>query len=99
MLGVGTQLKLNLHLTLPNGLKMSDVDFIITFYTYNNKRVVKSKNECVRRDDDNYVVIVDTTELRSGEIKYELCVTLPDNDTIDKVRKIIKKGKTCISVV
>lgn len=74
----GSQIKLNIHLQLPGGLTMDDVDFTCRFFVKPSRFVSLSKPEMKRIDANNYVALVDTAKTGAGTLWCEVAVTLPD---------------------
>jgi hypothetical protein len=72
---------------------MDDVDFTCTFYIYTDKAKSFTKSNMTRVSDNNYTVVVDTSDMGAGSIKYIINVILPDG------RREIIKGTTSESIV
>lgn len=95
----GTQLKLNIHIDPLGDLHMEDYDFECKFYIFPKRFITITKQEMVKIDADNYVVIVDTTDLGIGLLHMSLIAHLPDQDFSDITRKEIACVDTGITVV
>ena len=78
----GTGIKFNLSLGLPSGLTMDDADFSCTFYVYTNRRKEYDKSLFSRVDKDSYMVVLDTSDMGTGEIMCQIEVQLPERKEI-----------------
>lgn len=87
----GTQKKINIHIESINDLTMDDYDFTIKVYTRLPEYIIVTKDEMMRIDSENYVALIDTSTLYSGELKVEITVNIPDADFPDGYRKEISK--------
>lgn len=87
----GTQKKINIHIESINDLTMDDYDFTIKVYTRPPECIIVTKDEMMRIDPENYVALIDTSTLHSGELKVEITVNIPDADFPDGYRKEISK--------
>lgn len=97
---LGTELKLNVNAELGNNLHLADVDFVAVFYTAMGigKSITIAKSAMIKVDDDNYIAIVDTTKVGSGEYWMKLSAELPDADFEDGYRTEVVKVSTGIKV-
>ena len=79
---IGSDAKIEFTADLPDGLKMSDIEFsgnVINAETDGN--VAFTKADCAMVDDgDSYVVMVDTEETGIGMLMLRLVVQIPDTD-------------------
>jgi hypothetical protein len=89
----GTVMKFAVSLSLPGSWTMDDVDFSASFFVYTSDSLAFGKDEMIRVDENTYTVEVDTGELSSGVICYQVKVVLPDG------RVEIAGGKTMELVV
>ena len=85
----GSHLKLKVHIDPLNELHMQDYDFECKFYIYPKRFITINKSNMVKVDPDNYVVIVDTTDLGIGKLHMQLTAYLPDEDFPTTTRKEI----------
>lgn len=83
---LGTELKLNVNADLGNGLHLSDVDFTARFYSSFGKSITIDKKDMKKQDDDNYIAVVDTKKVGTGEYWMKLTVQIPDEDCEDGFR-------------
>ena len=95
---LGTELKLNVNAELGNNLHLADVDFTATFYTQMRRSEVFAKEDMVKVDDDNYIAVIDTTNLGTGEYMMKLTAEIPDADCEDGFRTEVVKVSTHIYV-
>lgn len=79
---IGSDAKIEFTADLPDGLKMSDIDFsgdVINAETAG--KVAFTKADCAMVDDgESYVVMVDTEETGIGMLMLRLVVKIPDTD-------------------
>lgn len=79
---IGSDAKIEFTADLPDGLKMSDIEFsgnVINAET--DGKVAFTKADCAMVDDgDSYVVMVDTEETGIGMLMLRLVVQIPDTD-------------------
>lgn len=95
---LGTELKLNITAELGNGLHLSDVDFTATFYSSLRRSEVFAKEDMVKVDDDNYIAVIDTAKLGTGEYMMKLVAEIPDADCEDGFRTEVVKVPTLVFV-
>lgn len=96
---LGTELKINVHVDPIDGVHMSEYDFECAFFVYTNKRVVITKKEMKRVDNDNYIAIIDKVkgmQLGRGTINMEITAHIPDADFSDGLRT--EKDIVCTGV-
>ena len=99
MSALGTELKINVHVDPIDGLHMSDYDFECAFFVYTNKKVVITKKEMKKVDDDNYIALIDKVkglQLGRGTINMEITAHIPDGDFDDGLRT--EKTTICTGV-
>lgn len=99
MSALGTEFKINVHVEPIGGFHMSSYDFECVFYVYSNKRVIITKSEMKKVDDDNYLAIIDTAkalQIGRGKVNMEFTAHIPDNDFNDGLRT--EKAITCTGV-
>lgn len=95
----GTQLKLNIHIDPLGTLHMDDYDFECKFFVFQKKSITITKEEMVKVDDDNYLVIVDTTTLGIGNLHITITANVPDDDFEGRLRKEVICVPTNINIV
>lgn len=97
---LGTELKLNITANLGEHLHLCDVNFTTVFYSKpeTGRQVVINKDELVEIDDDNYVAIVDTDKIGTGEYWMKLFVYIPDEDCPDGYRTEVVNVPTGVKV-
>lgn len=84
--GIGTELKINVHIEPMGDLHMSDYNFTVRFYTRALKPVVVNKEDMIEIDRDNYIALVDTKTMTAGAIQMVIQAELPDADFEDDLR-------------
>lgn len=95
----GTQLKLNIHIDPLGTLHMDDYNFECKFFVFQKKSITITKEEMVKVDDDNYLVIVDTTTLGIGNLHITITANVPDDDFEGRLRKEVICVPTNINIV
>lgn len=83
---IGTQLKLNINIEAINGVHMKDLDFSCKFYVDIEKAITINKDQMLYKDDDNYLAILDTTNVGIGRIRARITAQIPDTDFKNKLR-------------
>ena len=78
----GTGIKFNLSLNLPSGLTMDDVGFSCAFFIYTNRRKEYTKSDFTRVDANNYIVVLDTSDMGEGQIMCQIEVQLSERKEI-----------------
>lgn len=96
---LGTELKLNVNADLGNGLHLSDVDFTARFYSSLGKSVTIDKKDMKKLDDDNYIAVVDSKKVGTGEYWMKLTVQLPDMDCEDGYRSEVVTIPTGVKLI
>jgi hypothetical protein len=84
--GIGTELKINVHIDPMGDLHMSDYNFTARFYTRALKPVVVNKEDMIEVDSDNYIALVDTKTMTAGVIMMVVTCDIPDSDFADGLR-------------
>lgn len=77
---------------------MDDYDFSLEVYCSQKRVVTISKKDLIRMDSENYVALIDTSELGAGDIKCKVIAYIPDWDFPDKTRTEISVYETDIQV-
>lgn len=91
IIGLGTEVKINVYIepitsirTEENPektkLSMVDYDFNVRFFTRPNKSVTIGKTDMIMVDDDNYIAVVDTSDLGAGVLQMVVTAYIPDGD-------------------
>lgn len=83
----GTQKKLKLRIDPIGGHTLSSYDFTVEYFTSAMRVVKLTKEECLKRDDNTYIIRVDTALTGTGELKVNVVLFIPDSDFIEGVRK------------
>lgn len=84
---IGTMFKVNLNMTPIDGHTLASVDWeakVFTESTY--KSVTIRKSEARKIDDDNYIILIDSSILGAGKYYITLTAYLPDGDYANGVR-------------
>lgn len=96
---LGTELKLNVNADLGNGLHLSDVDFSTRVYSSFGKSITFDKKDMKKLDDDNYIAVVDTKKVGTGEYWMKLTAQIPDEDCEDGYRTEVVTVPTGVKLI
>ena len=97
---LGSELKLNINIEPIDNISMDDYDFTVDVYCSSQETITITKNEAIRIDENNYIVLVDTTKLGTGTIKCKINAYIPDEDfPIDFKRTEVVCINTNIKIV
>lgn len=72
----GSELKLNINIKPISDYTMDDYDFEVNVCN----KVIITKEEAIRVDEDNYVICLDTKKLGLGAIRCTVTAYIPDED-------------------
>lgn len=75
---IGTELKYRVDITA-EGFSMNDDDFTITLIC-GQKKVEYQKGDLVQDDDENWYILIDTTQFKDGTLKMIVKAQVPDED-------------------
>ena len=101
MVFLGTELKLNIHIDSIDGQHMSDYDFKVEVFANTKKTITIEKSDntkCKKVDNDNYLILLDTTEVGCGELICKITAYIPDNQFEDNLRTEVDVIKTGIII-
>lgn len=77
---VGTGVKLNIHFEPFGEYHMADLDFSCLFFVSSKEKgIVIDKAEMEAVDNDNYVAMLDTTNMGVGAIRVLITALVPDD--------------------
>ena len=96
---LGSELKININIEPMSDLHMKDYDFICQFYVNQNRSLKISKYAMKQIDDDNYVAMIDTSQIGVGELKVKVTAYIPDTDFDDQLRTEISTINTGIQII
>lgn len=95
----GTELKFNINIKPLGTLTMDDYDFECAAYCVSAKKLIIPKSHCIRLDNSNYIITVDTEYTGMGELKVQLTAKIPDADFHDGLRTEVLQLETGITVI
>lgn len=99
---LGDETKIEFTTELPDGLKLSDVEFTgkIMNADAKDKVIDFTKGDCIMVDDgESYVVLVDTEDLGVGSLLMKLTVQIPDTDFPKGYRRSVVNINPQINIV
>jgi hypothetical protein len=96
---LGTELKLNVNIEPIGEFTMDDYDWSVEVYCSTKKMVVAKKEDAIRIDSDNYVILVDSTEIGAGDVKCKVVAFIPDFDFADTLRTEVMIIDTGINII
>lgn len=99
IIGIGTEIKLNINIPSIAGLTMDDYDFIVDVYCSKRHGLTIAKSEAIREDANNYIIIVDTALIGKGTIKCRVEAYIPDGDFEDNIRTEVAFVETGITII
>ena len=94
----GTELKINVHVEPIGGIHLSQCEFTCAFFVYTNRALEVTKAEMIKVDDDNYIALVDSDKVGTGQVKMKIEVQVPDSDFPDGYRKEVANVCTGITI-
>lgn len=104
---LGTEIKLNLNIDPIDGQSMSEYDWQVELYCTPKKSITIKKTDdgtndtdkrVVSVDKNNYLLLIDTTELGAGTIMAKITAHLNDDQFPDKLRTEIVLIDTGITI-
>ena len=96
---LGTELKLNVNIEPIGSVTMDEYDFEIEVYCSPKRTISINKEEAIRVDANNYIVLVDTEVIGAGDLKCKVKAEIPDADFDDRRRTEIVAVETGIQIV
>lgn len=95
----GTKKKLALRIDPIGGHTLSSYDFAVEYFTSAMRVVKLTKEECLKRDDNTYIIRVDTALTGTGMLKVRVVAYIPDSDFIEGVRTEVYDIETIYEVI
>lgn len=95
----GTELKLNISIEPIANATMDDFDFSVELYCTTSVSQIVKKEDAIRVDANNYIVICNTDKVGSGELKARVSAVIPDGDMGDARRTEVQCIDTGIKIV
>lgn len=99
IIGLGSEIKLNLNIEPVGGYTMDDYNFVAEVYCKAKNSVILPKEKAIRIDSNNYLLPIDTQELGHGGIKVKVTAFIPDKDFADDVRTEVVFIETGIEII
>lgn len=99
IIGLGSEIKLNLNIQPVGGYTMDDYKFVAEVYCKAKKSVVVEKEQSIRIDNNNYLLPIDTQDLGHGVIKVKVTAYIPDKDFADDLRTEVVFIETGIEII
>lgn len=85
---IGTEFKISVSMEPIEGQTLSELDFNAEVYTDRSGKGKKyEKADCIKLDNDTYVVPVDSSEIGAGRYFIKVTVFIPDTHFLDGYRK------------
>ena len=81
MITYGSDIKMNVSIEPISGLSMSGYEFECAFFIYDNRKVVVTKKQMEKVDDDNYIASIYGDSARilgRGRLMVEVTAHVPD---------------------
>lgn len=99
VIGLGSEIKLNLNIQAVGGYTMDDFDFVAEVYCKAKNSVILPKDKAIRIDSNNYLLPIDTQDLGHGAIKVKVTAYIPDKDFGDGLRTEVVFIETGIEII
>lgn len=96
---LGTELKLNINIEPIGTVTMDSYDFEVEVYCSPKKTIIVKKNDAIRIDESNYVILVDTNVVGAGDLKCKVTAQIPDADFSDMIRTEVVAMDTGIKII
>lgn len=96
---IGTELKLNINIEPMGSVTMDDYDFEVEVYCSIKRVITIQKKDAIRVDQNNYMVLVDTSETGAGDLKCKVTAYIPDGDFNDGLRTEVVAVSTGITII
>lgn len=80
---LGTELKLNVNINSMGDVHASGYNFTVDFFCSTKKVKSYAKEDLLPIDDDNFIALLDTTDVGAGELKCRITAYIPDEDFAD----------------
>jgi hypothetical protein len=98
---LGTEIKLNIHIDPIGELTMVDYDFTVEAYCSAKKSLIINKTQAKPVDNSNsdYIIMIDTSEIGTGNLKCKVTAYIPDGDFEDEERTEVSIIDTGIEIV
>lgn len=77
---LGTEMKLNVDIDPVGDIHASGYNFTVDFFCSTKKVKRYLKEDLLPIDDDNFIALLDTTEVGAGELKCRITAYIPDED-------------------
>lgn len=82
---LGTEIKLNIHIDPIGDWTMEDYDFTVEAYCSTKKSLIISKSEAKPVEGsgekiNDYIIMIDTSEIGTGNLKCKVTAYIPDDD-------------------
>ena len=98
-IGLGTELKLNVHIEPIGDITMDDYDFEVDVWCSLKRIATVPKRDAIRIDKNNYLVCVDSSVLGHGIVKMKVTAHIPDDDFDDRLRTEVAYVSTDIEII
>lgn len=96
---LGTELKLNVNIEPIGDVTMDNYEFEIEVYCSPKKSIVIKKDDAIRVDESNYVILIDSEVVGAGDLKCKITAHIPDGDFEDNIRTEVIGIDTGINIV
>lgn len=96
---IGTELKLNINIEPIRTVTMDSYDFEVEVYCSPKKTIIVKKNDAIRIDESNYVILIDTNVVGAGDLKCKVTAQIPDADFSDMIRTEVVAMDTGIKII
>lgn len=101
---LGTEIKLNIHIDPIGELTMEDYDFTVEVYCSTKKSLIINKSDAKPIENgeekiNDYIIMIDTSEIGTGNLKCKITAYIPDDDFEFEKRTEVSIIDTGIEIV
>lgn len=101
---LGTEIKLNIHIDPIGELTMEDYDFTVEAYCSAKKSLIINKSDAIPvvgadGKTNDYIILIDTSEIGTGNLKCKITAYIPDGDFKDEERTEVSIKESGIEIV
>lgn len=104
---IGATIKLNVYASFcTNDISLSECEFYVDVWADDKSKKRKfPKQAMIESDEDNFIIVIDSTLLGTGVVWAEVHADVPDDDCIsdegigDGIRKEIWRGETSVKII
>ena len=94
-----TRFKVNINMTPIDGYHLGNTEWEVKVFVGDGyKNMTLRKSDCIKVDDKNYIIPIDSAILGAGTYYVTLKVEIPDSDFKDGIRVEKRTGSTGVTI-